>query len=98
MTLHRSPLRRMSVKRAASLPARRKCLDVVRKRAGGRCELRTPACTGVGVTGHEPLLRAQGGDETDPEQVRWTCAACHRYSHNHVAESYANGWLIRRNG
>lgn len=65
----------------------------VRERSGGRCEVRVPGvCTGRGEQVHHVILRGQGG----PDEL-WNlldaCAACHRYVHDHPAESYENEWL-----
>jgi len=46
---------------------------------------------------HEPLMRSQGGATTDPAGAYFClCRRCHGEIHASPAQSYAEGWLIRR--
>src|SRR4051812_49238955 len=91
----RSPLKRISRRKAAQATARRKCMTIVRKRSGGLCEAVTPVCTRYGQDGHEIRKQSQQGDPTDPANVRHVCRACHIYIGNHQAWAYSVGLLIR---
>lgn len=91
------PMRRESAKRRRRRPARQDCMAEVRRRAGGRCELRVPGvCTTWGTQGHEPAKRSQGANATDPAQVKLACDACHKWVHRNVAAAVAMGLLIQR--
>jgi hypothetical protein len=43
---------------------------------------------------HHVLNRSQGG-KADPALLKLTCAPCHTYLGNNVAEAYERGWLIK---
>jgi len=88
----RSPLRFRSSKRAAVMPARRALVaSLLTER---------PWCQRYGVERstdvHEPLTRAQGGNILDPANARAICRRCHEHIHASPAQSYAEGWLIRK--
>jgi len=66
-------------------------------RARWYCELATPRC----ATGrhdaehvHHRKLRSQGGSDESVNLLA-VCFNGHRYVHDHPAESYARGWLLR---
>jgi hypothetical protein len=67
--------------------------DVVAVRCKGRCEAKTPVCTGVLEHLHHKLMRSQGGPHT-PENLLACCNACHGFIHKHPELSYQQGWLI----
>lgn len=91
--MKRSPLRRVSVKRAASLRELAKARTVVIERAHGRCEASfSPHCAGVGHHAHHVLRRSQGGPNT-PENLLWTCAACHGLIHAEPERAMRAGYL-----
>ncbi len=95
--LDRRPIRRESAKRAHGRAARRKCLAIVRKRSGGRCEAQVaPGCTYVATDGHERLTRAAGGSITDPDNVYHICRMCHRFIHDHRKAAERYGLLTSR--
>jgi hypothetical protein len=95
--MKRSRMKPVSDKRKAEIPAREACMVAVILRSGGKCEMKVPGvCTGHGAHGHEPLLRAQGGDPTDPGQVLLGCVPCHRWAHDNPEKAYAMGLLKRR--
>lgn len=98
--LRRTPLKRVSDRRRATLPGRRKCCAEVWRRAGGRCEIGTPACNSFEgwFEYHELLPRSAGGSITAPANVRLCCIWCHRYIHKNPAEAYRRGWLLSRYG
>src|SRR4051812_46743665 len=85
--LKRSKLSPVSKKRKKQQGQRAKCMKVVRARAGGKCEV----CGGVGVDGHEKLMRSQGGSITDPANVILVCRDCHSQIHASPERSYASG-------
>jgi hypothetical protein len=75
-----------------------KAVATVKKRSGGRCEVGTPACAGAVGEGrrmHHRLRRSQGG-KADPSLLADCCLSCDEYLMSHVAEAYANGWLVHR--
>ena len=94
----KSPMRRISKRQRARLRIRQTyTLPAVRKRSGGDCELKIPrVCTGQAAHGHEPLLRSQGGDITDPDQVLDACPACHRWVHAHPKLAAKRGLIITK--
>jgi 5-methylcytosine-specific restriction endonuclease McrA len=87
----RTPLRARPSKRS-------KIPDDVRQavehRAGFRCEVSGPHCTGGGDHLHHRLMRSQGGGHTT-DNLLLACATDHRYIHSHPEESYQRGWLRR---
>ncbi|MEM9752577.1 MAG: hypothetical protein AAF916_04250 [Planctomycetota bacterium] len=94
--MRRTPLKRVSEKRRAQMYNRDRCKTIVRLRSKGQCELGIAGvCTGKAKDAHELLPRAQGGDPTDPANVRDVCRRCHDYAHANPEEAYAFGWLIR---
>ncbi len=88
----RSPLRVRSSKRAAVMPARRALVAALLAERPWCQRCGTERSTDV----HEPLTRAQGGNILDPDACRAICRRCHSHIHTSPAESYADGWLIRR--
>jgi hypothetical protein len=67
------------------------------KRAGGKCEVRVPEACGKGFRmyhRHHKMMRSHGGTN-DLDNLLWVCDGCHTYIHNHPAESYEKGWLLR---
>jgi hypothetical protein len=91
-------LRPFSAKRRKRIPARRACREAVYARAGGRCEVRGPTCSGAGEQVHERLTRARGGDATDPANCLLVCANCHRDIHLFVAWAEKRGFLKSQHG
>lgn len=62
------------------------------------CEVMVPGvCTGEAHHVHHRLRRSQGGTD-DFANLLAVCPACHSWVHDHPADSYANGWLIRSGG
>lgn len=64
------------------------------RRSGGRCEIHTVLCAGRAVLFHHILRRSQGGKGVASNGLH-LCHFCHVYLHDHPAEAYENGWLIR---
>jgi hypothetical protein len=67
---------------------------IVRERSGGMCEARTPDCTGRATQAHH----IAGRSNNTPDDLLDVCSACHSYIHAHPEESYAAGWMRKRNG
>jgi hypothetical protein len=100
------PLKRTGIKRSRSGVMKRAAIRkprgdslelknakrVARRRSRGRCEVRTPVCTGTARQGHHIQRRSQGGPD-DAENLLDSCNECHTYLHAHPAESYERGWL-----
>lgn len=59
------------------------------------CEAGTRVCVGRAAHVHHRRLRSQGGGD-EPSNLLAVCPPCHRYIHDHPAESYERGWLLRR--
>lgn len=76
-------------------PALRKAKKDVRSRSNGRCEARTPVCTGRGEHVHHIQLRSQGGLDVIGNLID-VCLACHVHIHDHPAWSYERGLLRKR--
>lgn len=70
----------------------------VMRRAGWRCEVRSPACEGRPLTWSHRIPRGQGGPDA-PHNGRAACGSgttgCHGYIESHRQWSYAHGWLVR---
>jgi hypothetical protein len=107
--LRPSPLRKVSAKQKARLAAWSIVTLNRMVRVGNKCE----RCGDGGPTlvrggksgaslrlkrlqGHHRLLKSQGGEDTD-ENCRVLCHECHREVHDNPAESYAAGWMLKRN-
>jgi hypothetical protein len=90
-------IRPRSRKRAAQEREYRRVREHILRACGWRCELRTRVCTGRADQVHH--LEGRDGERlTRASMLRATCSDCHDYAHAHPAESYAAGWLVRRNG
>lgn len=64
-------------------------------RSVGVCEAQINAvCAYRAAHVHHRLMRSQLGKDT-PDNLLAVCRPCHDYIHQHPAESYAAGWLIR---
>lgn len=96
--LKRTPLRRVSARARAKSAQWRRVTAAAIAEAHGRCVVQVPGvCTGTATAGHHIQPRAQGGSY-DGSNVAAVCAACHAHIHGNPAWSYANGWLVRREG
>ena len=98
--MKRTPIRRVSKKRAATFPARRECVRIVLERdLGCRFWARmnalapqdnrmvdAPVCCGP-IDVHEPGHRSQGADPTDPDQCVAICRAHHDWAHTHPIQA-----------
>lgn len=96
--VRRTPLHRVSPLRSIRRGSRdySTAREIVRDRAKGWCEIRLGGiCEGRGVQAHHRLRRSQGGPDV-PENLAWTCAACHAFVHAHPEWSYRAGWLLRK--
>lgn len=90
-------LKRRSDKKRATDAEYAQARAAVKFRAYGRCEVNTPACPPREHRGdhcHHVLRRSQTGGH-DPALLLLVCAEAHEYIHQHPAESYDKGWLIR---
>ena len=94
-TVRRKPIKAISDKARAKLPARRKCVRIVLERDGGCVFWRRPiedlsaeqlrgidVCSGP-LDVHEPGHRSQGADPTDPDQCVCVCRHHHSWAHEH---------------
>lgn len=92
----KTPLARRSKKRVATDAEYAAARAAVIRRAGGMCEVRTPACPEgphAGVHCHHRATRARGGKH-DPETMVWLCGRAHDFAHNHPVEATILGMLI----
>lgn len=98
--MKRSRIRPISDKRRAAIAELAESREAVIRRAYGRCEANTPACPRrehAGVHCHHVKQRSAGGDHT-PANLLLVCSAAHSYIHDHPAESFERGWLVRGYG
>jgi hypothetical protein len=74
------------------------CMPAVRRRSGGRCEVKSPVCTGKGEHGHEILKSSQGGSRTDPANVLDSCDRCNSWLETLEGRRWGlkNGKVIER--
>lgn len=96
--MRRTRIRQVSKRRrqrdAVYQQRRREAFD----RAEGRCEAwASPGCRGRGELTHH-LAGRGGADPHAVEGLLVVCDPCHRHIHAHPAESYEQGWMVRRNG
>jgi hypothetical protein len=87
-------LKRVALKRKAKSESSvlRESRKIVRKRSGGRCEARTPVCTGQYEHTHHIRLRSRGGSD-EPGNLLAVDNSCHAFIHSHPALSEASGWM-----
>lgn len=72
--------------------AERRARRIVAERSNGVCELCDQARAGEW---HHRLPRGRGG-RWEPSNGLHLCTGCHRWVTEHPAESYDEGWLLRR--
>lgn len=89
------PLKRSRMKRSPSPPGFPEPVRMfVRRRSGGKCEVRSRVCSGVPQHFHHRKLRRHR-DHTSANCL-YVCAACHRYIHDQMGEAaYLMGWLVK---
>lgn len=91
------PMQRTSMKRKTTKrdnefsPAVRKAAEA---RSGGRCEAQTTNCVQRATVHHHRWRRGQGGRGTLENDLH-CCDPCHRHIHDHPAEAFEKGWLLR---
>jgi len=88
----RAPLPVRSAKRTRVMVARRALVASLLAERSWCQRCGTERSTDV----HEPLTRAQGGNILDPENAYALCRSCHSAIHASPAQSYVEGWLVRR--
>jgi hypothetical protein len=90
--MKRTPIRRVSAKRAAQAAARRTAETALgRDGTNGTCA----RCGRYGyVNGHEKRSRAQGGDPTKPDCL--LCPPCNTWCEDNPREAAEAGWKISR--
>lgn len=101
--MKRSPIRRVSKKRAAENRTRRKNLHAAFGQHP-RCQLCEPlrahgvdtGCNGWADDGDEKLRRGAGGSITDVDNVRPVGRLCHDWGTTHPKEMRAWGLELRR--
>lgn len=92
--MKRSPIRRISTKRAKQQRER-----VNHLRAVGADEAVCERCRFERATdAHELLRRSQGGDPTDLSGIRLLCRTCHDWIGRHPRQAVAEGWAVTRRG
>lgn len=92
----RKRLNPVSARKRRALPAYEAAREVVKERAGGRCEAGlAPSCLGRGSHAHHRVLRSQGGPDT-AENLLWVCPPCHGAIHDNPARSLELGLLKHR--
>ena len=69
--------------------------QIIERRSGGRCEARTPICSGWGQHIHHRKSR-RAGDHSAPNGLH-VCRSCHAFIHDHPELSMEKGWIIRVN-
>lgn len=92
----RTPLRSVGRKAQREEPALSRFREIVHARTW--CELNTPACPPSRHEGHHAhhvCIADRRRGVHDPDRGLLACADGHRYVHDHPAESYERGWLIR---
>jgi hypothetical protein len=93
--VRRTRPRPVSEKRLALLDDRRRCVDAVRRRSGGRCELRLPRiCLVASCDVHEMVPRGRGGSPYDPSNCADACRPCHRFCHDFPAAARRLGFVL----
>lgn len=99
--MNRSPLARRTPLRRTPFPRRRPAPSTVipwtvrtevEERSGGLCEW--PSCPEQATDLHHRLMRSRGGKHT-ATNLAHLCRGHHRSIHNHPAQSYESGWLIK---
>jgi hypothetical protein len=94
----RTPLRKVSRKRAVANTTRAKVIAELKARQVKQfgyvfCE----RCGRIGnVHGHELRGRAQGGSITDPANIRLACDPCNEWAEREPILAAAEGWKISR--
>ena len=98
--MKRTPLRRVSKKRAKEQRRRRQFVaeELARRElceAGAVIYLqgKQARCSGLAVELHEPLTRARGGSILDPDNTVAICRNCHRWIHEHPEAATELGLL-----
>lgn len=76
--------------------ALRRSREVVQERSRGRCE-HPDGCEATAQVVHHRAGRVGKGAH-DPHLLMHLCDDHHRWVHDHPAESYANGAMVRRSG
>lgn len=90
----RTPLKRVSRKRAALLRERTAVRRYVFERAGFQCEARIDGCTFMPTDVHEILTRARGGSIIDPENCLALCRPCHQFITENPMFAEMNGFVV----
>lgn len=73
----------------------REMRPVIERRSLGLCEADTVVCSGRATMLHHRWRKGQGGVNREWNLLH-VCPSCHTYIHDHPAESYAVGWLMKR--
>lgn len=96
--MKRTPIRSVSDRRRKRDAGYAKARKAVAERADGLCEAgATWKCAGRGAEAHHVAGRL-GPDPHRLDNLIWVCAPCHAVIHHSPSQSYANGWMVRRNG
>lgn len=98
--LRRCPLNQQSSRVVRERPSRNRCVAIVRRRAGGNCQLKfSPACRGYGEHAHEVWTRAQFPElkpHLDPDRCLFACDVCNGAVESEPERAAAEGVRFSR--
>lgn len=92
-----TPLPKESAKRKAEKPEYEKAKKELVKETNGKCQIKSPVCTGLATETHH-LEGREGENFKDKRKLKRTCGPCHRYVHAKGNRQWAlaNGFLLPR--
>ncbi len=93
LSRHRTPIRKVSLKRVRENRLRSKLLE---QRRGGpvRCEAQLPGCRGTVTDGHEIKTAGRGGSRIDLANIADLCRPCHHHITVNPSWSDRHGWTV----
>lgn len=91
----RSPLKKVSKKKAKKNREQGKSKAILMRRHDGECQLKIPGiCQWFASDFAHTKGQAQGGGHTTADG-KPACRMCHTYATEHPAEAYAKGWAVK---
>lgn len=93
--MKRKPMRRVAPRSVSYRAELESLRPLIEARSHAMCEAKFDGCRIRPVTLHHRLRRSQGGKNTLTNVVG-VCPPCHERIHANPAQSYEDGWLIRR--